>query len=60
MTTSMLEGALISYDEMEHRVHRARQVRAEFLGGCITGLLEAAHALAARARLAARVGAPLR
>ena len=38
MTTRMSEGALISYHEMEYRVHRARQVRAEFLGGMQHGL----------------------
>ena len=41
MTTRMSEGALISYDEMEYRLHHARQVRAEFLGGGIADLLSA-------------------
>ena len=39
--TRTSEGALISYDEMEHRLHHARQVRAEILGGGTRDLLSA-------------------
>ena len=60
MRTRTSEGALISYDEMEHRMHHARQVRAEILGGSIRDLLSAFGSAAVRADVRSHIAAPLR